>query len=189
MWRLGAWRASPLNYSKICKKVGQKAAILQEIATVFSVTFFVLVAIVGELVKTPPPPPDRRCLGTSMSLGCIHAATPSPSWELTSRRRSSVLSAWNAPWYLICVCSTGYRHYLLLTSQCDRLIHKLPFTDNVLYPHGLSWPYRTKVWTQNIDDDCAVEIRQIRAKELWWCIAALTSEAPELLKNSTGLSL
>jgi len=53
------------QYFWICKKVGQKAAMLQEeFATVFSVTFF-KVTIVGQLVNTPS---NRRCLGRELHL-------------------------------------------------------------------------------------------------------------------------
>ena len=43
------------QYFQICKKVGQKVAMLQEkLATAFSVTFF-LVKTVGQLVNPLPP--------------------------------------------------------------------------------------------------------------------------------------
>jgi len=58
MCRQAAWASRPLQYFQIYKKVGQKVAMLQERVgnSIFSVTFFV--RIVGQLVKTPPPPKE-----------------------------------------------------------------------------------------------------------------------------------
>ena len=48
-------RHAPPQCFQICKKVGQKGAMLQENRQKFFCDFFSLVTIGGQLVKTPPP--------------------------------------------------------------------------------------------------------------------------------------
>ena len=58
--------ASPI-FSNLQESLSKGDHVAKELATVFSVTCFCLVTVVGQLIKTSPPPSNRKCLGTSLA--------------------------------------------------------------------------------------------------------------------------
>ena len=73
------------KYFKNCKKVGQKVShAARELATVFSATFF-LVAVAGQIVKTPHSPP--------LSMGSVSAHSDKGRNECHPDPSNSVLEA------------------------------------------------------------------------------------------------
>ena len=71
-----AWRGSRPRLLQICKKVGQKAAIMEEIWQQYSLgTFLFLVIIVGQLGKTPPPPTEGYQHITAISAKLHYCST------------------------------------------------------------------------------------------------------------------
>ena len=88
------WRP---QYFQNCKKFGHAA---RELVTVFSMTFYFLETVVGQMVKTPPSP-NRKCLSTSLTAPVLRERAV-PIWaKLVVITKKS------------CTLATRYKHQII----------------------------------------------------------------------------